>query len=343
MKTKHLVVKIAAITGLSFGALVHAQNDLVVFSDNGEKFYLYVNGVRQNSTPETNVRVTNINHSEVRVKVVFEDNKKIPDLTTNAFLIWEDENKKGWEFVYRIVNKAGKYKLKFYTASEIHKDNSGEQTVVNYLSEEPAPNINVSAPENTNVSLNTQTVTSTTIVSTSAGAQSPSSNPSNNAAGLNISLSKSGINIQIKDDNVSGNTSSSSATYSTTVVSTTVVSSSSSSASPVTSNPPSSQVSPKPAIKCTVSNTEFESIKKNISSKSFENSKLTVAKQISDSKCLTSSQVRDIMKLFSFEQTRLDFAKYAYKNVIDKDNYYQVNDAFQFENSIEELNESIGK
>ncbi len=68
-----------------------------------------------------------------------------------------------------------------------------------------------------------------------------------------------------------------------------------------------------------------------------------MAKQICDSKCLKSRQVRDIMKLFSFEQTRLDFAKYAYKNVMDKENYYQVNDAFQFENSIEELNESIGK
>ncbi|MCX7728498.1 MAG: DUF4476 domain-containing protein [Bacteroidia bacterium] len=49
------------------------------------------------------------------------------------------------------------------------------------------------------------------------------------------------------------------------------------------------------------------------------------------------------MKLFSFEETRLEFAKYAYSKVIDKENYYQVNDAFQFENSIEELNNSIGQ
>ncbi|GIV27650.1 MAG: hypothetical protein KatS3mg027_1464 [Bacteroidia bacterium] len=341
MKAKHLLVKVSTIVGMVLGGIINAQNDLVVFSDNGEKFYLYVNGVKQNSTPETNVRVTNIKHSQVRLKVVFEDNKKIPDLTTNAILMWEGEDKKGWEFVYQIVNKAGKYKIKHYTASEIHRDNSGEQTVVNYTSEEPTPNVTISAPENTNVSLNTQTVTSTTVVTTNSGAQSPNSN---STAGVNISFSPTGVGIHIKDDDLVQNSSTSSS-YTTSVVSTTVVSSSSSAASPVTTNPKPSPVSPKPktVVKCAVSDSEFESIKKSINSKSFEDSKLTMAKQISDSKCLKSSQVRDIMKLFSFEQTRLEFAKYAYKNVIDKDNYYQVNDAFQFENSIEELNESIGK
>jgi hypothetical protein len=47
------------------------------------------------------------------------------------------------------------------------------------------------------------------------------------------------------------------------------------------------------------------------------------------------------MKLFSFEATKLEFAKYAYNKVSDKENYYLVNDAFQFESSIEELNENI--
>jgi len=47
------------------------------------------------------------------------------------------------------------------------------------------------------------------------------------------------------------------------------------------------------------------------------------------------------MLLFSFEATRLDFAKFAYKYTYDISNYYKLNDAFTFESSIEELNNFI--
>jgi hypothetical protein len=57
--------------------------------------------------------------------------------------------------------------------------------------------------------------------------------------------------------------------------------------------------------------------------------------------CLLSSQVKEIILLFSFEETRLDFAKYAYGYTFDIGNYYQVNDAFKFESSIDELNTYI--
>lgn len=78
-----------------------------------------------------------------------------------------------------------------------------------------------------------------------------------------------------------------------------------------------------------------------ISSKSFESSKLTIAKQIVGSNCLLCRQVREIMKLFTFESNRLEFAKYAYKYTWDINNYFLLNDAFEFESSIEELNRFI--
>lgn len=88
---------------------------------------------------------------------------------------------------------------------------------------------------------------------------------------------------------------------------------------------------------------DFASAKASISSKSFEDSKLTLAKQIAASNHLTSKQVKEIMQLFSFEDSKLDFAKYAYKYVYDPNNYYIVNDAFKFSSSIDELNEFIKK
>ena len=88
---------------------------------------------------------------------------------------------------------------------------------------------------------------------------------------------------------------------------------------------------------------DFGSAVNSIRSKDFEDSKLTVAKQVAGSNCLFASQVRDIMMAFDFEQTKLDFAKFAYGRTYDVNNYYKVNDAFEFESSIEELNRSIGR
>jgi hypothetical protein len=86
---------------------------------------------------------------------------------------------------------------------------------------------------------------------------------------------------------------------------------------------------------------EFNDVKNSIASKSFEDSKLTIAKQVIDANCLLCSQVKEIMLLFSFEDTRLELAKYAYGYTYDIGNYYRLNDAFTFESSIQELNDYI--
>ncbi|MBW8049771.1 MAG: DUF4476 domain-containing protein [Cytophagales bacterium] len=86
---------------------------------------------------------------------------------------------------------------------------------------------------------------------------------------------------------------------------------------------------------------DFRNAKNSIASKSFSDSKLTIARQVTSSNCLLSSQVKEIMLLFDFEDTRIKYAKYAYGYTYDLGNYYKVNDAFDFESSIEELNEYI--
>ena len=57
--------------------------------------------------------------------------------------------------------------------------------------------------------------------------------------------------------------------------------------------------------------------------------------------CLLSAQVKEIMLMFNFEETRLDFAKFAYGRTYDIGNYFVVNDAFTFESSIDELGDYI--
>ncbi len=89
---------------------------------------------------------------------------------------------------------------------------------------------------------------------------------------------------------------------------------------------------------CIVNADEFGQIKETISKESFNSTKLTLAKQIIRSKnCFTTMQVSEMVRLFSFEDSRLELAKFAYDFTIDKENYYKVADAFSFSSSKEEL------
>ena len=90
-----------------------------------------------------------------------------------------------------------------------------------------------------------------------------------------------------------------------------------------------------------VSDAEFKKAVESVKSKSFADSKLTLARQITKSKCLNSEQVRDMAMCFDFEENKMEYLKYAYDFVLDPDNYYVVNEAFTFEMSIEELQEYL--
>jgi len=87
----------------------------------------------------------------------------------------------------------------------------------------------------------------------------------------------------------------------------------------------------------------FDEALQSISSKTFASSKLTIAKEIVGSNCLRCKQVKEIMQLFTYESDRLEFAKFAYKHTWDVRNYFILNDAFQFESSIDDLNRFINK
>jgi hypothetical protein len=90
-----------------------------------------------------------------------------------------------------------------------------------------------------------------------------------------------------------------------------------------------------------MSTVDFVEAKSSIHSKSFEKDKVTLAKQIIRNSCITSDQVGDLLKMFSFDKDRVEIAKFAYEFVYDQNKYYKVNDAFQYSSSIDELNRFI--
>jgi len=90
-----------------------------------------------------------------------------------------------------------------------------------------------------------------------------------------------------------------------------------------------------------MSNKNFAQAKESLRREWFENTRLATAKQIIDQNYFTSQQVKEMVLLFTFENNRLDIAKYAYGKTVDKGNYFVMNDAFTFNNNKEALKEYI--
>jgi hypothetical protein len=203
----------------------------------------------------------------------------------------------------------------------------------------PPPNTEVIVYQaNPNVAVVTDGGIATTTTSTTTTTNSSSGNPDDVNVNMNVGVGGTGANINVNTNGMGGTSTTTTRTTTTRTTTTT-------NGDVVYEQPaPQERVVYVPGydgpIGCPrpMNHEEFESAKASIASKSFEESKMQIAKQIVGANCCTAAQVKQIMKLFGFEQTKLDFAKFAYKYTYDQKNYYKVNDAFDFESSITELN-----
>ncbi len=82
-------------------------------------------------------------------------------------------------------------------------------------------------------------------------------------------------------------------------------------------------------------------VKASLRAASFESDKKIIAKQAISFSAVEAWQVREIIKQFSFESSRLEIAIFAFNYCIDKQNYFLLNKAFSFRSSIDELNEYL--
>ena len=86
---------------------------------------------------------------------------------------------------------------------------------------------------------------------------------------------------------------------------------------------------------------DFNSLRAQVRARYFDSSRLTVAKQACRYNCMTSDQIRDLCREFSYESNRLDFAKYAFEYCYDRYRYYIVGQAFSYSSSVDQLNRFI--
>lgn len=85
----------------------------------------------------------------------------------------------------------------------------------------------------------------------------------------------------------------------------------------------------------------FNKLRMMIGNTAFLSTKLNLAKQAITANGILSAQVEELMKQLDFETDRLNLAKFAYLHTVDKNNYFIVNNAFDFDSSIVQLERYI--
>lgn len=321
------VYSFLAFVLLSVVSLAQNSSNLVVFSEDGLKFYLILNGIRQNDVPVTNVKVVDLIQPYYSAKIIFEDPKQ-PVLEKKILQLTDAEGKGNLEVTYKIKrNNKQVNVLRFFSQVPIAQAAPVNQDIAVYhYNVTPMPEIS------TTVVTQETTVTSGSNVNTSAGTNGTSTNVNVNMGGMGVNM-----NVNINEPNVNATTTSTSYTTTTT----TTTSNNNVNNYTNTSVQNNSNTSTSCDASYAMNSSSFSSAKQTITKQSFEDTKLTTVKQILKSNCLSSAQIKEVMLLFNFEANRLEVAKIAHNRCVDKNNYFLLNDAFQFESSVEELNESI--
>ena len=300
-----------------------AQHQLTVFSEVGEPFFLEVNGIRQNSTASTNIQVDGLMFDLASVRIEFA-NSLYPAITRGNLMLKGIDCPSYCATSYRVkANRKGEFVLRAFAATPIETapPQSAEVTVIEYHST-PLPQ-----ETTTTVQVTEQTTTRSNQPSVPANQGQENISMDVNMGGMGIDMN---IDINVNESNSSMNSSTSMSVQETTTTT-------------MTTNPQTQYIpAPTPAAPpCKMASSDFNVALESIEDKSFSDSKMAIAKQVSRSNCLTADQIKKIMMAFDFESDRLDFAIYAYRECADPDNYYKVYDAFDFEMTIADLEEAI--
>jgi hypothetical protein len=85
---------------------------------------------------------------------------------------------------------------------------------------------------------------------------------------------------------------------------------------------------------CAVSEQEMNDVRSSIKAQTFDGSMQEQAKMLLRTKaCFTTGQIISIIRLFSFDGSQVEIAKFAYDYCVDQQNYFKVVDIFTFDSS----------
>ncbi|HHG84386.1 MAG TPA: DUF4476 domain-containing protein, partial [Bacteroidetes bacterium] len=289
-----------------FAGVFAQSSNVVLFSENGERFYAVMNGIRMNEEPVTNLKVEDLIQPGYKLRVIFE-NTDLGQMDKNLYL------EAGQEMVFMIrQDRRGRYKLAMRSSAPIFQAAPvGADCYVYHWGAA------VQQPMPASTTVITQTVPATTGVSTTVVEQTTTTTTgggSGDNVSMNVNMGGFGMDVNI-------NTNDAVITDDVTTTTTTTTTTTSGGYDAVYEE----VYVEEPAPCAIMSSGEFGSAKSSIKSKSFSDSKMTLAKQITRNHCMSAMQIREIMELFSFEENKLEYAKFAFPFCFDQNNFYQVN------------------
>jgi hypothetical protein len=320
---------------------ISQNSNLIIFSENDELFQVSVNGLLQNQQPSTHVKIPGLNPATYRVRVKFSD-PSLGQVTKNMLLEAGQEysvvvRRKKNTTVGGYFKEVGKAVDESLGNDREVSDDPTEGYVMRLLSMSPISGVPTDGNGSMGFSNSSQNTTpqNTPVQNSSSGNSGTSGNGSMN---LNINAGENGFNMNMNvNDNTGGGNAGLNMNVNTQSSESSWSNSQSSGSGAVTTSSPASRCSGPMAASA------FAAAKNSIDNQGFDESKLKIAKQAIAANCMSVGQVAEVMDMFGFEQTKLDFAKYAFDFTLDPQNYFQLNDHFGFSSSVDELDSFIQK
>lgn len=297
---KHLLIFLCLALAVPLYTEAQSLSNLILFTENGEKFTVTVNGEKRNESASSRVKVEGLKGDFHQILVEFEE-KELGVVSQNFVLDPGTEQK-----AQITMKKNGKWAIRPF----------GEPVPLDQVVKaEPTPAVREEYRAEPSETPAETVVTTTTTRPDGAGESIDMQ--------IGVGGESIGVSVKVNDGSIHQSTT-------TTVAET------------------RSATSPAPAETmvqvdgCTaMADADFKDALHSLKAKTFSDSRMTQAKQILKSNCMSAEQIKMVMGAFEYEDDKLEFAKAAYDRCADPENYWKVNDAFEFEMTIDELNEYI--
>jgi hypothetical protein len=322
---KHFLLVLCA----SVFTFLNAQNalNIVIFAEDGDAFFVYANGIKQNAEAQSNVRVTGL-APNVSLRIEFA-NKTLPTIKQNTY-----DLALGMEHTFKIKRtRKQELVMRYFSQVPLAESNSG--AAIPSVAYHETESQSQSAGYNTNTQ--------------SGAAITGGSNSSNDGnVSLSLQLGNVGFQVNVKDksnsttsnatinSSQSQNQSFNSAGQNPTGGSQAAITNGSNAQSPSNSQ----AAIPKGKNGCTapMSADAFSKLKNAVEQKPFSDTRMSTAKIATKNNCLSTSQIFEICKLFSMDDDKLKYAQFAYDFCSDKANYYTLSEVFAFSTTQEKFN-----
>ncbi|MBS7787430.1 DUF4476 domain-containing protein [Flavobacterium sp. CYK-55] len=318
MKIRFILLFTFFICALSYAQPGGPVGHLTIFSEDGDKFTLILNGEVINDTPQTNLRVEDLNQPYYSAKIKFE-NTALADITKNNLMLTDVDGVYS-DVTYKIKrdkNNKTKMKMNYFSSIPVRPDFIPPSNVHVVHYGQPVAPVR-GGQQNTQV---TQTTTTTT----------------NDGVSIGVGMNVGGVNVGMTiNDSMGGGAVSQTTTTTTT-------SSSSHSTSHHNDYEDHNHHGNNSGCggRSCMTGGNFNAALATIKKQAFEDTRLKTAKQVITANCLNVDQIIQIANTFDFEDNKLDFAKYAYDYCIEPRNYFKLNGIFKFSSNVDELSDYV--